>query len=156
MLRPTAAKAFGPGRGHDACGRDPAAPRDRLQAIERFFAVLHGFLDDGVSGGVPGRVLSRHGSWRLSRPHPVRDGVEFVLETPSRSIRFLNNLTGMIHVGELTEDGVVPREIFSAQHTPDGFQPIRKVLGPSRSGFQFTAAKTESSLYLSAHTLEVS
>lgn len=180
MLRPTIARAFAPRDAQKTADADPAPPRDRLQAVGRLFAELYEDLADRVasslaempyasgpgdadrdstrSGGEPTEAIEDTDAGpqviplRLSKKRSLLDGVEFVLETPQYSLRFLNTLSGTISVCSVEEGRLVPREILSVQATAEGYQPIRKLVRGRRSGFQYTSVRALGDAYLFAIT----
>ena len=162
MLRRTVSKAFSAGPGQRLASVDPGAPQTRLQSVARLFAALHeefavharklereaalgpgslgpGSLGPGSLGpGSLGRKAGEGASvWlRLSKERTLLDGLEFVLETPQASFRFLNTLGGSIEVHRVNDGRLEPIEVLSVQRSGGEFAPIRKDLGV-RGGFVF-------------------
>jgi hypothetical protein len=143
MLRRTVSTAFAAPPGHRLASVDPGAPRTRQQAVSRLFSSLHDALAERV------RRLERSTDYgktaaavwlRLSRERTLLDGLEFVLETPASSFRFLNTLGGSIEVHRVEESRLELVEILSVQRSGDGFAPIRKD-GLGRSAFAFTTVR---------------
>ena len=168
MLRVTATRAIAAGEARAVLDRDPAGPEARVEAVNRLFSTLYEALASALeaerraSAAIPEPIAgvgSTAGAapWqravapvRLSRERALLEGIEFVLETPRFTYRFLNDLAGLASVAEMRDGAIEPREILGAQRTSDGYRLTRKVLSGSRSGFEFTSTRTLAALYLRA------
>ena len=164
MLRPTVARAFAPREDRLTLDRDPAGPQGRLEAVNRLFLDLHREFVQRVTSRVAsmqaqpwrgeGNHLERrrnfdYGPLRVSKEHSLAEGVEFVVETPQGSFRFLNTLASIVWIHQIVGDRLVPREILSVQLTGEGHQPIRKFPEARKSGFRFTSVRALVDVYLS-------
>ncbi len=142
MLRRTVSTAFAAAPGPRLASVDPGAPLTRQQAVSRLFSALHEALAERA------RRLERESEYgktaamwlRLSRERALLDGLEFVLETPASSFRFLNTLGGSIEVQRVEESRLELVEILSVQRSHTDFAPIRKDAG-ERSAFAFTTVR---------------
>ncbi len=107
MLRSTVSKAFGSPPGGAFAAHDPAAPRDRIEAVARLFRALHEAFAARIAALDGTRARAPTAGWpswypaRLSDERSLLCGVEFVLETDRGSWRFLNTLGGVVSVDQV-------------------------------------------------------
>ena len=140
MLRPTVSRAFAAPAGQRLSKVDPGAPRTRQEAVSRLFSTLHEALAERSRQleCQPGHRQPAASVWlRLSRERTLLEGLEFVVETPTTSLRFVDTLGGSIDVRRVEDSGLEPVEILSVQRSRDGYAPIRKPVGV-RAAFAFT------------------
>ena len=141
MLRPTVSRAFAAPVGQRLSRVDPGAPRTRQEAVSRLFTTLHEALAERsrlLERRQPGHRQPAASVWlRLSRERTLLEGLEFVVETPTTSLRFVDTLGGSIDVHRVENSGLEPVEILSVQRSRDGYAPIRKPVGV-RAAFAFT------------------
>jgi hypothetical protein len=159
MLRETVLRAFAARPGRDVALVEPAAPRDRFQAVHRFFEELHRSFARGIAARRRAPEACETGSQGpRSQPAgaapclgPLRvylEGFEFSLQVGSEAYRFLNSLRGAIRVLGRRGDQENEIEVLSVESTPRGLVPIRKPAGCGRRPFFYTSVEALVTAYL--------
>lgn len=147
MMRHTVARAFAPEGSRVAA--DPAAPRDRLEAVRRLFLGLHAAFTDRLSegGSVEGSPASRTGP-AVGPIRSLLEGVEFELRWGTSAIRFLNTLDAKIWVHEIGAGARIACEILSVGGAVEEYRPICKTLRQERTGYQLTSVRQLADFYV--------
>jgi hypothetical protein len=85
---------------------------------------------------------------RLGKKRSLAEGMEFVLETPEASWRFLNTLSGVLWVYVLAEGSWVLSDLISVQRKGDAYCPIWKPVASGRAAYRFTSVRSLADAYL--------
>jgi hypothetical protein len=152
MLRRTVQRAFGTGADDGSTQESAPVEVRRRMAMEAFFTSLHEAMEHRVTQRKAVDPLSTTGL-ELTRPRPLSEGLEFRLEVPGASLRFVNGLEGFIHVESLEEGRPRRAEILSVQWQRGAYRPIHKTVslgagGSVRSPFRFTSVPELAQAYL--------
>lgn len=158
MIRRTVAKAFGPGnvqsQNVEAAAAPEAPPLSRNAFVNSLFSDLQAAFERGareLAGGTApgdGKVPAQPPSARaaapkvevkVSRIRPRPEGLEFIVEGPAGSYRFLNSLAGALRV-DRNEGGLFHEDRLLTIHLDSGVpRAIERQAGVPRAPFRFTS-----------------
>jgi len=150
VIRRSVARAFGPTAGKlpQAEGQIAAPrPSSRITAVHQVFIELHAALDRALAplpvGALPGGSAPpptpRKAATRLSRPLPRPEGIEFVLDLPGESYRFLDTLDGIVWIYRGERGEFVEHSLLTVVFEGASMRLIERPAGAARAQFEFTS-----------------
>ncbi len=142
MIRRTVARAFGMSgedrpRPEKAAG--PAKPTSRIGLLNALFTELQEAFErslreaPGAAGGAASAAV------QVSKARPRPEGLEFLVEGPGGSFRFLNAMDGIAWIFRNEGGRFVEERLLSIQFEADRPRAIEKPVGLSRSPFRLTS-----------------